>query len=78
MEESGKPYKKEFRPITIKTSEGSTIQGKVNLGVKERVSELFTKSDQAFIVLVDATTKEGTGKVLFVNKNHIVWVEPED
>ncbi len=78
MEESSKPYKRDLRPITIKTIDGSTIQGKVNLGVKERVSDLFTKSEQGFIVLVDATTKEGAGKVLFVNKNHIVWVEPED
>jgi len=78
MEESSKPYKRELRAITIKTIDGSTIQGKINLGVKERVSDLFTKSEQEFIILVDATAKGGRGKVLFVNKNHIVWVEPED
>ena len=78
MEANKDAYKKEYRHITIKTTEGSTLMGKVNLGIKERVSELFTKTENPFIVLFDAEHKEGSGKVLFVNKNNIVWVEPED
>jgi hypothetical protein len=42
------------------------------------VSDLFLKTDEPFIVLFDAEHKEGSGKVLFVNKNHIVWAEPEE
>jgi len=78
METSKDAYKKEYRHVTIRTSDGSTILGKVNLGIKERVSDLFTKTENPFIVLFDAEHRDGTGKVLFVNKNNIVWAEPED
>ena len=71
-------YVTDYRAITIKTTDGSTINGKVNLTSKQRVSDLFTEPDSPFIILVDAVTKEGSGKILFVNKEHIVWVEPEE
>jgi hypothetical protein len=67
-----------YKKITIKTTDGATIQGKVNLTSKERVSDLFTKSKSPFIVLIDAFLREGQGKILVVNKEHIVWVEPEE
>lgn len=67
-----------YKKITIKTTDGATIQGMVNLTSKERVSDLFTKSKSPFIVLVDAFLKERQGKTLIVNKKHIVWVEPEE
>ncbi|MFP3929259.1 MAG: hypothetical protein ACLFUP_10165, partial [Desulfobacteraceae bacterium] len=44
----------------------------------DRVSDLFTKSETQFVVVVDVETREGAGKVLIVNKDQIVWVEPED
>lgn len=78
MDEGKKTYKQETKEITIRTSEGSTLTGKVFLGNEERVSDLFTKTDSPFIVLVDAEHRDGSGKVLIVNKGHIVWVEPED
>ncbi len=67
-----------YKKITIKTTDGATIQGRVNLTPKERVSDLFTKSKSPFIVIVDSFLREGQGKTLIVNKEHIVWVEPED
>ncbi len=78
MEESQDAYKREYRKVTIRTIDGSTILGKVNIGIKDRVSDVFTKADNPFIVLTDAEHKDIAGKVLFVNKNNIVWVEPED
>ncbi len=71
-------YKKEFRRVTVKTTDGSTLTGQVNIGIKDRVSDLFTRSDSPFVVLSDVDTREGSGKVLIVNKAHIVWVEPND
>ena len=71
-------YKKEYKNITIRTTDGSTLLGKINLGIKDRVSDLFTKTENPFIVLFDAEHSSGSGKTLFVNKNNIVWVEPED
>jgi hypothetical protein len=67
-----------FPTITVRTSDGSTLQGKVYLTEKQRVSDLFTQSAAPFIVMVDVSHKEGEGKTLVINKDHIVWVEPED
>ena len=67
-----------YKKITIKTTDGATIQGRVNLTSKERVSDLFTKSKSPFIVLIDVFLREGQDKTLVVNKEHIVWVEPEE
>lgn len=69
---------KEYRQVTVKTTDGSTLMGRVNLGIKDRVSDLFTRSDSPFLVLTDVETREGSGKTLIVNKGHIVWVEPND
>ena len=64
--------------ITIRTTDGSTLQGKVNVAAKNRVSDIFTSGGEPFVVMIDVTSKGGSGKTLFVNKEHIVWVEPEE
>jgi hypothetical protein len=71
-------YTPEYRSITVRTTDGSTINGKVNVATVERVSDLFTKSDTPFIVMVEVVLKDAQGKTRFVNKDHIVWVEPEE
>ncbi len=70
--------KTDYKKVTIKTSDGLTIQGRINQTPEQRVSDLFTKSEAPFVVMVDVSYREGEGKILFVNKKHIVWVEPED
>jgi len=71
-------FKVNTKNITIRTADGSTLTGKVNIGEKERVSDVFTKTDNPFVVLFDAATTHGSDRVFFINKTHIVWVEPED
>ena len=71
-------YRKEYRRVTVKPTDGSTLTGQVNIGIKDRVSELFTRSDSPFVVMTDVETRDGSGKVLIVNKNQIVWGEPND
>jgi len=78
MEASKDAYKREYRHITVRTTDGSTLIGRINIGIKERVSDLFTKTASPFIVLSDVEHEDITGKVLFVNKGNIVWVEPQD
>ena len=70
--------KTDYKKITVKTSDGSTIQGRINVSSNQRVSDIFTKSEAPFIVMVDVSYRDGVGKILFVNKRHILWVEPED
>ena len=71
-------YKKEYRKITVRTTDGATIVGKVNIGIKARVADLFTRTEDPFIVLSDVEFEPGSKRVLFLNKSNIVWVEPED
>jgi len=71
-------YSTEYKSITVRTTDGSTINGKVNISPDQRVSDLFTRPDLPFIVMVDVVLKDAVGKTRFINKDHIVWVEPED
>ena len=72
----------EARKITIKMVDGSLVQGKINLlsdeAVVQRVSDIFTKLTDPFIVVFDATAEGKSGRVLIMNKNNIAWVSPED
>lgn len=73
----------EARKVTIKLVDGSLVHGKINLhrnGVDiGRVSDLFTKVADPFIVVFDATAEGNTlWRVLILNKRNIVWIAPED
>ena len=78
MEKSAEDYQVEYKNITIKTSDGSTIYGQINIGEKERVSDIFTSNKSPFVVMVDVSYKENVGKIIFINKRHIVWAEPDE
>ncbi len=71
-------FKRDYRSVHLRTTDGSTFSGKVNIGHKQRVSDLFTKTEDPFIVLINVKGLEGSGDVLIINKNNIVWVEPID
>ena len=77
MVHSEKGYDTDYRMVTIKTSDGSAVQGKVNISPNQRVSDLFNLQKGPFVVLVEATYGDVRNKTLFINKEHIVWVEPE-
>jgi hypothetical protein len=68
----------QYQTITIMTVDGATIQGKVYIPSEERVSDLFTKSDAQFLVMVNAVSRDVQDKTLFINKKHIIWAEPEE
>jgi hypothetical protein len=72
----------EARKVTIKMVDGSLVQGKVNLlnaeEVVQRVSDIFTKLTDPFIVVFDATAEGKSGRVLILNKRNVTWVSPED
>lgn len=78
MENSADDYQVEYKNITIKTTDGSTIYGQINIGEKERVSDIFTSNKSPFVVMVDVSYKENVGKIIFINKRHIVWAEPDE
>ena len=66
------------RLVSVKTVDGSLLRGKINLGDEKRVSDIFIQSANPFIVLYDVSSQSVESKVMIINKNHIVWVEPEE
>jgi hypothetical protein len=78
MSNQDESYNTEYKSITVRTTDGSTINGKVNISPDQRVSDLFTRRELPFVVMVDVVLKDAVGKTRFINKDHIVWVEPED
>jgi hypothetical protein len=66
------------RVISIKTVDGGVIRGKINVGEGNRISDVLLTSEAPFIVIYDVEYPINVNKVLIINKQHIIWVEPED
>ena len=70
------------RKVSIKMVDGSLVHGKVNIyhdeEVVQRVSDIFTKVTDPFIVVFDVTEDGKSGRVLIINKRNIAWVSPEE
>jgi len=70
------------RKVSIKLVDGSLIQGKINMyhdeGGIQRVSDVFTKISDPFIVVFDATAEGKSGRVMILNKRNVTWVSPEE
>ena len=69
---------KEYRQVNIRTTDGSTFSGKINLGHHKRISDLFKDPCEQFVVLIDVVFRDTPEKVVIINKNHVVWAEPGD
>ena len=78
MQSMADTWVKNFRSVVVKIKDGTTITGKLNIGDFPRVSDFFKKSPDQYFVLSDAEHRGMTGKVVIINKNQIVWAEPED
>jgi hypothetical protein len=70
------------RKVSLKMVDGSVVHGKINIyhdeEVVQRVSDIFTKVTDPFIVVFDVTAEGKSGQVLIINKRNISWVSPED
>ena len=75
------------RIVRIKLNDGTLINGQVNLQRDpgyERLSDLVADQDHSFLILFNATIYDISAQnpikrnAIFVNKNHILWVEPDE
>ena len=70
------------RKVAIKMVDGSLVHGKVNIyhdeEVVQRVSDIFTKVSDPFVVVFDVTEDGKSERVLVINKRNIAWVSPEE
>ena len=59
------------RRVTIKLVDGSLVHGKINLynddAMVQRVSDVFTKIPDPFVVVFEATAEGKSGRVLILN-----------
>lgn len=78
MEPMADAWVKNFRGVTVKLKDGTTINGKLNIGDYPRVSDFFKKSPDQYLILADAEHMGTSGKVVIINKNEIMWAEPDD
>ncbi len=75
----------ESRDVVVKESDGASISGRVNLegekGRADRVSDLLTRGKRKFLVVYNARDMKVSGEeasVIILNKDHILWVIPQD
>jgi len=79
MEKFRESYLTNYKNVTVRISDGSTIKGKVNIrDTHHRLSDFFRLSQEQFITVISDESKEDSQNVFFVNKNYIVWAGPED
>ena len=78
MAESEGP--KKIKKANIRLSDGTHIKGQINIKEHDRLSDLLNFGEDPFVVLFNATVPGGGvgGKVIFVSKNQILWICPED
>ena len=62
--------------VLIRTINGETVTGQVNLGNKDRLSDMFLNSDEKFIILLKATCNDESKEIMILNLDYIAWVEP--
>ena len=68
-----------YRNVLAKMSDGSLIQGKVNVpDSSRRLSDWFRNSTDPFIVVVSEESLENPEEIFICNKSHIVWVKAQD
>ena len=78
MEPMGDAWVKKFKTVKVKLKDGTIIIGKLNIGEHARLYDYFRSSPDHYFLLSDAEHDGQSGRVVIINKNEIVWAEPED
>ncbi len=74
----------EARKVTVRLVDGSLVKGKINLhkhedeSLVQRESEMFTKHQDPFVVVFEATLEGRSDRVVIINKRNILWVSPDE
>jgi non-ribosomal peptide synthetase component E (peptide arylation enzyme) len=85
MEKKMKKVAPRSKEVIIKTSDGTIISGQINLDSEkiaaDRVSDLLVKGKNKFLLVYNAEDMKVMGEqvsVVLLNKQHILWVIPDD
>lgn len=71
-------YVKNYKNITVKITDGSTITGTINILNYMRLSDLLKQSTDKFITVFDGNNSEDIKRATIINKEHIIWAETWD
>ena len=72
-------YEVNYKIVTIKTSDGSIITGKLNIHGCHRLSDYFKEAGEKFIaVILEQTEDSAKNNITLVNKEHVIWVNTQD
>lgn len=64
--------------VNMRLTDGSHVKGSVNIKHHDRLSDLLNFGKEPFIIIFDANTPGGgSGKVIFVNRDQILWICPD-
>ena len=74
----GDAWVKKFKTVKVKLKDGTIIIGKLNIGEYARLYDYFRSSPDHYFLLSDAEHDGQSERVVIINKNEIVWAEPED
>jgi hypothetical protein len=67
-----------YKDVTVKLTDGTVLNGKINIHSSGRISDVITSKEKAFIILVESDSTERSYQTIVVNKKEVVWVEPDD
>lgn len=71
-------YAINYKKITVKVSDGSTVTGKINILTFTRLSDMLKHTNDKFVT-VFCEEEEGTPRcVTIINKEYIIWAKAED
>ncbi len=76
MDQIDDHWRRNYRNITIRLKDGTTITGKLNTGEYPRVSDFFRSSPHQFFVLTEAKYNDSSDRlVMIINKSEVVWAQ---
>lgn len=64
--------------VTIKLIEGTILDGKINILPHKRLSDFINSRDKSFVIVIEGSSLEIKNKTVFINKNKVAWIEPND
>lgn len=72
---------KKSHRVRVKTTDGTTFRGKINLNSEteqmDRLSDFFLKGKNPFVILYDVTA-QGSNDFFILNKSQIVWIASDE
>jgi len=74
----GDKYEIHYRNATIKTSDGSTVTGKINITSFPRLSDMLKHTTDKFVTVFSEEGEGSPRRATIINREYIVWAETED